>query len=496
MGFSLQQQEITVYVLLVLLISLLVALYKTKDKKSKCRRSPPEIAGAWPLIGHLHLLGGANKLLHRTLAAMADEYGPAFSIRIGIHRALVVSNWQVAQECFTANDKVFSTRPKFFAMKLMGYDQAMFGVAPYGQYWRDIRKLAVVELLSNHRLELLLHIRDSEINCFIKELYEKCNENGGQALVEMKKWLGDMAMNIIVRMVAGKSYFGPGPSGVEESRKCQKALASLFWFLGLFMATDAVPFLGWLDVVRGYVREMKKTARDLDCVLGRWVDEHRHLRLRGSIEKEEQDFIHVMLSVMDEGELSADEADTVIKATCLLKKAQEELDIQVGKHQKVEESDIEHLLYLQAIVKETLRLYPAAPVSAPREAMEDCTVAGFHVPARTRLFVNLWKLQRDPSIWSNPLEFQPERFLTEHAHLDVRGQNFEFIPFGAGRRSCPGISFALQVLHLSLARLLHAFNLERVSEKLVDMSEGPGLTMPKATPLEVILVPRLPSMLY
>ena len=179
-----------------------------------------------------------------------------------------------------------------------------------------------------------------------------------------------------------------------------------------------------------------------------------------------------------------------------LKKAQEELDIQVGKHRQVKESDIKQLLYLQAIVKETLRLYPAGPLSVPREAMEDCTVAGFHVRARTRLFVNLWKLHRDPSIWSNPLEFQPERFLTEHAHLDVRGQNFEFIPFGSGRRSCPGISFALQVVQLTLARLLHGFNLERVSEELVDMSESPGMTIPKATPLEVILLPRLPSMLY
>ncbi|KAF3435658.1 hypothetical protein FNV43_RR22749 [Rhamnella rubrinervis] len=166
------------------------------------------------------------------------------------------------------------------------------------------------------------------------------------------------------------------------------------------------------------------------------------------------------------------------------------------KAQEVKESDLKHLLYLQAIVKETLRLYPAGPLSVPHEAMEDCTVAGFHVPARTRLFVNLWKLQRDPCIWSNPSEFQPERFLTEHAHFDVRGQNFEFIPFGSGRRSCPGISLALQVLHLSLARLLHGFNLERLSEELVDMSEGPGMTMPKTTPLEVILVPRLPSMLY
>ena len=178
-----------------------------------------------------------------------------------------------------------------------------------------------------------------------------------------------------------------------------------------------------------------------------------------------------------------------------LKKAQEELDIQVGKHRQVKESDIKQLLYLQAIVKETLRLYPALPLSVPRKAMDDSTISGFHVPARTCLLVNLWKLQCD-RIWSNPLEFQQRGSSQSMPIWKLKGQNFEYIPFGSGRRSCPGISFALQVLHLTLARLLHGFKLERVSEKLVDMSESPGLTIPKATPLQIILAPRLPSMLY
>jgi hypothetical protein len=180
----------------------------------------------------------------------------------------------------------------------------------------------------------------------------------------------------------------------------------------------------------------------------------------------------------------------------VLGKAQDELDIQVGKHRQVDETDIKNLVYLQAIVKETMRLYPAAPLSAPRQAMEDCTVAGFHIPAGTRLLVNLWKLHRDPNIWSHPLEFQPERFLKEHANLDVRGQDFEYVPFGSGRRMCPGISLALQVLHLTLARLLHGFEMGTVSDALIDMSEGPGITIPKETPLEVILRPRLHSSLY
>ena len=180
----------------------------------------------------------------------------------------------------------------------------------------------------------------------------------------------------------------------------------------------------------------------------------------------------------------------------VLKKAQDELSIHVGNNRQVEESDIKNLIYLQAIVKETLRLYPALPLSAPREAMEDCTIGGFHIPAGTRLIVNLWKMHRDPSIWANPSEFIPERFLNENANLEVKGQDFEFLPFGSGRRKCPGISFALQVLHLTLARLLHAFELGTVSDTLVDMRESPGMTVPKATALEVTLTPRLPSKLY
>ncbi|KAJ6671302.1 CYTOCHROME P450 82C3-RELATED [Salix viminalis] len=128
--------------------------------------------------------------------------------------------------------------------------------------------------------------------------------------------------------------------------------------------------------------------------------------------------------------------------------------------------------------------------------MEDCTVAGFHIPAGTRLLVNLWKLHRDPNIWADPLEFQPERFLKEHANLDVGGQDFEFTPFGSGRRACPAVTFAVQVVHLTLARLLHGFELRTVSDTPVDMTESPGLTVPKAAPLEVVLRPRLPPVAY
>ena len=179
-----------------------------------------------------------------------------------------------------------------------------------------------------------------------------------------------------------------------------------------------------------------------------------------------------------------------------LNKAQEELDKHVGRDRQVNESDLNNLVYLQAIFKETLRLYPPGPLAVPHEALEDCTVGGYHVPKGTRLLINLSKLHRDPNIWSDPNDFKPERFLTTHKHFDVRGQNFEYLPFGSGRRMCPGVSFALQVIQLTLAALLHGFEIQTPTNDAVDMSERYGLTNIKATPLDILLTPRLPTNLY
>ncbi|KAF8405103.1 hypothetical protein HHK36_010001 [Tetracentron sinense] len=493
-------------------------------KNGNSKKTAPEPAGAWPLIGHLPLLAG-RELPHITLGAMADKYGPAFTIRLGVHRALVVSSWEVVKECLTTNDRAFASRPKMVAIKHMGYNYAMFGFAPHGPFWREVRKIVTVELLSNSRLEMLKHVQASEIETSIKELYEvwaKRNSDTGSVLVEMKRWFGDLTLNVAVRMIAGKRYFGATADCEEkEARQYQEAMRGFFYLVGLFLVSDALPWLGWLDV-GGHEKAMKKAAKELDRLLQGWLEEHQRNRLSGDSEGD-HDFMDVMLSVLEDAKISDFDADTINKATCLslivagsdttmisltwalslllnnrhvLKKAVDELDIHVGRDRNVEESDIKNLSYLQAIVKETLRLYPPGPLSGPRESTEDCTVAGYHVPAGTRLVVNIWKLQRDPRVWSDPSEFRPERFLTTHVDIDIRGQHFELIPFSSGRRSCPGTSFALQFLQLTLARLLHGFEFATPSGAPVDMSESSGLTNLKTTPLQVHLTPRLPSKLY
>lgn len=180
----------------------------------------------------------------------------------------------------------------------------------------------------------------------------------------------------------------------------------------------------------------------------------------------------------------------------MLKKAQEEIEKHVGQNRMVEESDLKNLVYLQAIINETMRLYPSAPLSVPHESTEDCIVGGYTVPKGTRLLVNIWKIQHDPEIWEDPFEFQPERFLTSKKEIDVKGQHFELIPFGCGRRVCLGISFALKAMQMILANVIHAYDFHNPLSDKIDMTESFGLTNHKATPLELFVAPRFLTDFY
>lgn len=180
----------------------------------------------------------------------------------------------------------------------------------------------------------------------------------------------------------------------------------------------------------------------------------------------------------------------------MMERARQEIDSVVGKSRLVEESDIPNLPYVQSIVKETMRLHPTGPLIV-RQSTEDCNVDGYHIPARTSVFVNVWAIGRDPKYWESPLEFKPERFLNEEGQsmLDLKGQNFELLSFGAGRRSCPGASLALQIIYTTLAGMLQCFEW-KVGEEgnnngTIDMEEGPGMALPRANPLICTPVARL-----
>lgn len=187
----------------------------------------------------------------------------------------------------------------------------------------------------------------------------------------------------------------------------------------------------------------------------------------------------------------------LLKKPEIFKKATEELDRVIGRERWVEEKDIVNLPFVDAIAKETMRLHPVAPMLVPRLAREDCRVAGYDIPEGTRILVSVWTIGRDPNLWENPDEFCPERFIGKD--IDVKGQDFELLPFGSGRRMCPGYSLGIKVIHSTLANLLHGFTWrlpDGIKIEDLNMEEIFGLSTPKKFPLVVVPVPRLPAHVY
>ncbi|KAA3458537.1 cytochrome P450 82G1-like [Gossypium australe] len=498
---------------------LLLYIFSRRAPKNSKKSCIPEPSGSLPLIGHLHLLGGKEPICKK-LATMADKHGPLYSLKLGTHRVLVVSGWEIAKDCFTDNDRTLATRASIAAGRHMGYNNAVMALAPYGEYWRNIRKIATVELLSSHRLEKLKHIRFSEMDSFIKELYG-LSRNG--AKVTINEALERLTFNINLRLLVGKRFSRCDYEEVNsEPWRYGNAIKRALHLSGVFVLADALPYLEWLDI-QGHVRSMKKTAKELDSVISVWLEEHLKKK-KANQGISENDFMDVMLNHLPEDTvISGHNRDTIVKATTLILSltggestsvtitwvlslllnhpkiliaAQQELDHHVGKQRWVEELDIKNLKYLQAIVKETLRLYPPGPITGIREATKDCRIAGYDVSKGTRLIVNLWKLQRDPRVWENADEFRPERFMTTHVDFDVRGQNFKYMPFSSGRRSCPGITFGLQVVHLMVAKLIQGFDIKTTEGTAVDMEEGLGLALPKLNPIDAVLRPRLRTEFY
>ncbi|MED6194485.1 hypothetical protein PIB30_029005 [Stylosanthes scabra] len=495
------------FITTLIIYALFFRSFKVGHHHNKHNKEPPMVDGAWPILGHLPLLRGStsSKPLHKALDAIADEYGPLFTMKLGSRKVVVLSNSEMAKECFTKNDSFVSSRPNLASFEILGYNRAMYVFTPYGSYWRELRKIMNTQLLSNQRIEQLSH-----------------NESG-YVLVDIKQWFRELIFNIVLRTILGKRFFGPMDlEGEVKAKKGFKAITEFLHVMEEFTLRDAIPSLGWLDF-GGREKVMKEVAKEMDKVLSEWLDEHRKKMDSEDGKKVasyEQDFIDVMLSSLSHGKIDAFDVDTVIKATTLnvilggidtssvtltwamclllrnpsvLEKAKEELEKKIGKERWINDSDINKLLYIQAIVKETLRLYPPAPVLA-REFTENINLGGYDIEKGTILLTNVWKINTDPSVWLDCTEFKPEKFLTTHKDVDFRGYHFDLLPFGSGRRMCPGVPFGVQMMHFILASFLHSFEIS--SMEYVDMTGTLGAVYAKATPLKVMIKPRLSPNCY
>ncbi|XP_017981680.1 PREDICTED: isoflavone 3'-hydroxylase [Theobroma cacao] len=471
---------------------------------------PPSPALSLPIIGHLHLI---KRPLHRTLAKLSQQHGPVLFFHFGSRPVVVVSSPSAAEECFTKNDVIFANRPRLLAGKHLGYDYTTLLWASYGDHWRNLRRMASLEILSSNRVQKNLGIRMDEVRSLILRLYRSSN-GGGFQVVEMKSILFELALNVMMRMTAGKRYFREGDEELEEERKFKEIVTEAIQLSGTTNIGDFLPVLQWIGLNK-IEKKLSILQMKRDGFMQNLIEERRKSVTDSYSEKRSKTLVDVVLSLQEtDPEYYTDNmirgliqvmlaagtdtsAGTLEWALSLLlnnpktlMKAREEIDIEVGQSRLIEESDLGKLPYLHGIINEILRMCPVTPLLVPHESSEECTVGGFHVPRGTMLLVNVWAMQSDPVLWEKPTEFKPERF---HG-LEAEKNGFRFWPFGTGRRRCPGEGLAMRMVPFALGSLIQCFEWERIGEEMVDMTEGNGLTMPKAQPLVARCRPR-PAMM-
>uniref|UniRef100_A0AB38Z7E6 Cytochrome P450 family n=1 Tax=Paeonia suffruticosa TaxID=45171 RepID=A0AB38Z7E6_PAESU len=486
---------------------LFIALYfLTSHFLNKIHNLPPSPFPTLPIIGHLYLL---KKPLHRTLSKISARYGPILLLRFGSRNVLLVSSPSAAEECLTnQNDVVFANRPRFLAGKHLGYNYTSLPWAPHGDHWRNLRRISAVEILSTHRLQMMSSIRADEVRRMIQQLYKNTDEK-----VEMKSCFFELTLNVLMRMIAGKRYYGEDVTEVEAAREFREIVSETFLLGGATNMLDFLPVLKWVGF-KGIEKKMKVLHGKRDGFIQSLIEESRkEMKSRDGCgdEGRKKTMIEVLLTLKQtEPEYYTDK---VIKSLILviltagtdtssgtmewalsllvnnpqvLKKEQKEIDDHVGYDRLIDESDLSKLPYLHSIVMETLRMYPGGPMLVPHEASTECTVGGYKIPCGTILMINMWAIQNDLKIWTDPRTFKPERFEGFEGERD----GFKLMPFGSGRRSCPGEGLAVRMVALALGSVIQCFEWERIGEEMVDMTEGQGLTLPKAHPLWAKCRPR------
>ncbi|GLJ54974.1 hypothetical protein SUGI_1180280 [Cryptomeria japonica] len=468
---------------------------KTKRKSDKGELGLPPGPRPWPVVGNLHLLGS---LPHEALAKLATKYGPIMFLRLGSVPTVVVSSPAMAKEFLKTHDLIFANRPPTSAGKYMTYERRDVAQSPYGEYWRQMRKLCTMELLTPKRTESFRWVREEEVSAMVRSVWEESQH--GVRLVNLRKHIFSVLLNIVCRMFAGRSYCDHQLSGGQEF---SQMVAEIMHLTGVIVPGDFIPSLAFLDW-GGYCRRMQAVNKVFDEFADELIDEH--IERRRVKKSEKSDIVDVMLDMAEIGSAEIQVSRLHIKAiitdmliagvetstttiewamTELLRnpqamsRAQEEIELKVGRDRMVRESDLVSLHYLRCVVKETLRLHAPAPLLMAHESTQGCNVGEYYIPPKTRLFVNVWAIGRDERVWEDPLEFKPERFIG--SSIDVNGHHFELLSFGTGRRGCPGIYMGLSSVYLVVAQLIHCFHWNVEGD--LDREETFGLTLPKKFPI-------------
>ncbi|KAG6499211.1 alpha-humulene 10-hydroxylase-like [Zingiber officinale] len=464
---------------------------------------PPRL----PLIGNIHQLVGGNP--HRILLQLAKTHGPFFHLRVGQVDQVVASSVEAVEEIIKRHDLNFADRPSNLTFsKILSYGTRNVVMSPYGGYWKQMRKIYAMELLNSRRVKSFAAIREVVNRKLTAEIADKAS---AQTPFNLSQMVISMTNELVIRAALGDDC--------KQKAEFLNLIRETLSYVTNFAVADMYPSLKFLDTLTGLKFQLERTRDKLDKIFGEIISQ-RQVALAAE-QAEEDLLIDVLLKLKDDGSLEfpvtydsvkavimeiflagTETASTVIewamseliKNPKAMEKVQKEMrEVMKGKT-NLEESDILKFSYLNLVIKETMRLHAPIPLLMPRVCKETCEVMGYRVPAGALVLINAFALGRDEQYWGSDAEsFKPERF--EGVSVDFKGFNFEFLPFGVGRRLCPGITFGLSAVEVGLAHLLFHFNwkLPRgMKIEDLDMMEISGVTAPRRSPLFVLANPIMP----
>ncbi|KAH9620986.1 hypothetical protein KSS87_003391 [Heliosperma pusillum] len=504
---TMEHEQFLMFILIFGIPLLMLKLWSKLQNTNRQYKKLPPCPKKLPIIGNLHQLLG--DLPHICLQRLSKEHGPLMFLQLGSIPTLVISSSNVAKDIFKDHDLIFSSRPQLYAAKWISYGCYDITFAPYGEYWREVRKIVLLELLSLKRVQSFRSTREEEVEHMVNLIIQ-----GSSGPVNLSELTLSLTNNVICRVAFGKKYDAiKGCNG--KSDNVHEILYMTQRLLGEFNVADYYPWLGsLLNKVNGVDSRLKKNYSELNEILDDVLEEHRDTTRR---KLANEDIVDVLLRIQKDPnqaisltnnqvkgillDMFVAGSDTssatlvwimaeLIKNPSIMTKVQEEVRRVMNGKQRVEESDLHKLSYMKLIIKEALRLHPAAPLLVPRETTEPCKIGEYEIPAKTRVFINAKAIAMDPNVWDNPDKFEPERFL--HSSIDYKGHDFELIPFGVGRRGCPAINFAILTVEIALANLLYRFDWSLpngMTRDDIDMAEATGITMHKKEPLLLLAIP-------
>jgi len=511
-----------IMLVVVPLLMLLLPHFLASRSASRRRRSNedgnaqqlPPCPPALPIIGHLHLVGALPHVSLRDLAAK-HAAGGLMLLRLGTVPNLVVSSPRASLAIMRTHDHIFASRPTTAITDTLMYSSSDIALAPYGEHWRQARKLVTAHLFTVKKVHSYRHGRQEEVRLVMAKIREAA---AASTAVDIGEMMNTFANDIISRAVSGKFF------RVEGRNKIFRELVNTnSILLGGFNLEDYFPglanSLGFLT--RWFLRNrpVHQAHKRWDELLEKIISDHERRKSIMHGHDQESDFTDVLLSVQQEYGITRDHIKAILMdmfaagtdtSSLVLELAMVELmrnpwvmtklQGEVRRHtpegqETVEEENLASMAYLRAVMKETLRLHPPAPLLLPHLSMADCVVDGYTIPSGTRVIVNAWAISRDPKSWEEPEEFMPERFMDggSAVAIDFKGKDFEFVPFGAGRRICPGLNFALATVEIMLANLVYCFDWQLpdgMEAKDIDLTEVFGLAVRPKEKLMLFPKPR------